>query len=80
MNVSTTSNVGDLTPYVEDEFEDLKENPSQGGKIDAYRSPNQLIATPSYILNSKPLFFGNDGHCSSTSLDFDLASHHPYNV
>jgi len=40
MNVSTTSNVVCLTPYVEVEFEDLKENPSQERKVDAYRALN----------------------------------------
>ena len=35
MNVSTTFNVGDLTPYVEDDFEDLRANPSQEGEVDA---------------------------------------------
>ena len=38
MNISTTFTVGDLTPYVEDEDEDighLRANPPQGGEFDA---------------------------------------------
>jgi len=37
-NISTAFNVGDLTPYIEDEEEDigdLRENPFQGGDVDA---------------------------------------------
>jgi len=29
MILSTTSNLGDLTPYVEDDFDDLGANPSE---------------------------------------------------
>ena len=36
MNVSATFNMGDLAPYMEDDFEDLRVDPSQDGAVDAY--------------------------------------------
>jgi len=36
MNVSTTFNMGDLAPYVEDNFKNSSENPSQKGEANAY--------------------------------------------
>ena len=48
MNTSATFNVGDLTPYIEDHDEgikDLMENQLQGGKVDVKQ------ATQSNLLN-----------------------------
>jgi len=41
MAVSTTFNVGDLSPYVKDDidFGDLRENPFEGGEDDAGQAP-----------------------------------------
>jgi len=44
---------------------------------DAYHAPSLLLASPSFTPKSKPTFIGQDGHCSSISLDSGLTSHHP---
>jgi len=36
IHMSATYNVGDLAPYVEDDYEDLRENPSQEREANAY--------------------------------------------
>jgi len=36
MNVSIVFNVGDLAPYMGDDLEDLKVNPSQEGETNSY--------------------------------------------
>ena len=48
VHVSVTFNVGDLTPNVEDKFEDLRANPSQEGEADAHQAPSPLLATPTH--------------------------------
>lgn len=50
MILSTTSNLGDLTPYVEDDFDDLGENPSQEEEVNAYCVPSPKL-TPGYSLS-----------------------------
>ena len=40
MNVNVTFNMGDLAPYMEDDFEDLRENSSQEGQVNAYSTPS----------------------------------------
>ena len=44
MVVSTTFNVGDLSPFVKDEidFWDLRANPFKGGEDDADQKPEQV--------------------------------------
>jgi len=46
MNVIVTFNLGNLAPYVEDDFEDLMANPCQKRKVDAYCSTCQLLVPP----------------------------------
>jgi len=70
MSINLFSNVGNLAPYKEDDFEDLRENPSQQGEAYAYQSSSQLLATLLSTLKSKPTFLGQDGHSSSIPLDF----------
>ena len=45
--VSVTFSVDDLAPYVEDNIEDLRVNPSQERETDAYHGLSLLLATPS---------------------------------
>jgi len=54
MNISATFNVGDLTPCIEDEdedIEDLRVNPLQGGEVDAKQTmkPNLLINIKAWV-------------------------------
>ena len=35
MKVSATFNIGDLAPYIEVKFENLRANPAQEGEVDA---------------------------------------------
>ena len=54
MNISATFNVGDLTPYIEDQDEDITElraNPLQGREVDAEQTmkPNLLINIKAWI-------------------------------
>jgi len=54
MNISTTFNVGHLTPYIEDEdedIEDLRENPLQGVEVDTKKTmkPNLLINIKAWV-------------------------------
>jgi len=46
MNVSATFSKGDSASSMQDNFDDLRENPSQEGKVDAYQSPSQMLAIP----------------------------------
>ena len=57
MHVSATFNVNDLASYVEDEFEDLRANPSQEEDDDAYEALSQLLTTPSSSPKFEPTFF-----------------------
>ena len=54
ISISATFNVGDLTPYIEDEDDnigDLRENPLQGGEVDAEQNmkPNLLINIKAWV-------------------------------
>jgi len=54
MNISATFNVRDLTPYIEDEDEDIRDlrvNPLQGGEVDVEQTirPNLLINIKAWI-------------------------------
>ena len=80
MNVSAAFIVADLTPYVVHNFEDLRKNPSQEGEIDAYKTPNHLLATPSYIPKSMLTILSLGNHHFSVSPGFELASHHLTNI
>jgi len=44
LHVSVTFNVGELAPYVKDNLEDLRENPSQEGEVDANTNAYKLQA------------------------------------
>jgi len=43
---------------VEDDFENLRKNPSQEGEADAYQAPSPYLATLLFIPMSKPIFLG----------------------
>ena len=54
MNISTTFNVGDLSPYIEDEdedIEDLRANALRGREVDVQQTirPNLLINIEAWI-------------------------------
>ena len=49
MAVSATFNIGDLSPYVEDNIEDpsdLRSNPSEEGEVDAGALANEVQGNP----------------------------------
>jgi len=51
MNISAIFNVGDLTPYIvneDDDIEDLRANPLQGGEVDV-----EQIMKPNLLINIK---------------------------
>jgi len=56
MAVSTTFNIGDLSPYAEDYFEDpsdLRSNPSKEGEVDADRGIQEGSQDPNHIQGTK---------------------------
>lgn len=65
MSISATFNVGDLSPYLEDEFlEDLRANPKQPGEDDAGASDSHEVLFSSHACTSDPHELFNSHACT----------------
>ena len=60
MHVSASFNVCDLAPYIEDDFEDLRANPSEEDETDLLPSPKPILTTPSSLPKYKLTFLDQD--------------------
>ena len=58
MNVSATFNVHDITLYMEDDFEHLRANSSQEGRLMHEKTPNPPLVTTSSLPKSKLILLG----------------------
>jgi len=72
MGVSPTFNVGDLTPYLNDEEDgdDLKANQIQEGEDEASAMPTQLQESSHILLNAPKLHQRGLGPCTDLELQF----------